>query len=94
MAPGRDPLHGLAGSPHYVADRRHGTPGVALALHWRRFLRVNDDLTTLVMVGVVAIAGVRVVFMRGVLLRRRRSGDGDNASVVVPTAATDRRKEC
>ena len=46
-APVKDSLHGLAGSTHDVADRRHRAPGVALARHWRRFLRVNDDLTAL-----------------------------------------------
>src|SRR5208283_1385152 len=74
---GKDSLHGLAGSTHDVADRRHGAPLVALGLHLHR---MNDDLTTLVIVGVVAIADVcvmrvRVVFMPIVLLRRRRSGD-------------------
>ena len=48
----------LAGSTHEGADRRHGSPGgVDRALHDNRFLCMNDDLTTLVMVGVVAIAG-------------------------------------
>src|ERR1700729_4019011 len=79
---GKDSLHSLAGSTHDVADRRHGAPGVALALHWRRFLRMKDDLTTFVIVGVVAIAGVRVmrvrvVLMRVVLLGRCRSGHGE-----------------
>jgi hypothetical protein len=44
---GKDPLHGLAGSHHNVADRRHGPPDVALGLHYHRLLRMNDDMTAL-----------------------------------------------
>jgi hypothetical protein len=46
----------LAGSPHDAAHRPDGAPRVDRA--WRR-LGMNDDLTTLAVMGVVAIAGLR-----------------------------------
>ena len=75
---GKESRNGLAGSTHDGADRRHGPPGVARALHDHRFLRMNDDITTLVgVVVIVRVMRVRVVFMRIVLLRRCWSGDGE-----------------
>jgi hypothetical protein len=77
---GKDSLHGLAGSHHDVADRRRGPPRVARGLRWRRYLRMNDNLTTLFIVMAIAGMGVmprRVVSVRLLLLRRCWSGHGE-----------------
>ena len=74
-APVKDRPDRLAGSAYDAAYRPHGPPGVGLRLH--RLLRMNDDLTTLAIMGVVAIVGVRIVGVRVVILRRSWSGDGE-----------------
>jgi hypothetical protein len=74
----KDGLHRLACSAYDAAHRPYGPPSGdrSRRLHW---LRMNDDLTTLAIMGVVAIVGVRmmrvrIVFLRGVLLRCGWSG--------------------